>query len=137
MFFFLYQCEMGNCRVCFPFINIYQVQLHTIHLSVGDEIRTALVQHGEVPHPGGQVLHQPRVGADGGRHVAVEDGLHQPRELHRVGRDDGARVALQQPGVGRQVPQPVRVHHDGDVPGPIRGEHGLHQWRLTWRGPAP
>ena len=73
------------------------------------------MQHGEVPHPGGQVLHQPRVGADGGRHVAVEDGLHQPRELHRVGRDDGAGVALQLvlQKVASEFHPKVRNHGEG------------------------
>ena len=54
------------------------------HLSVGDEIGTALVEDGDVAHGGGQVLHQPRVRVHSGGHVLVEDSLDEPRELHRV-----------------------------------------------------
>ena len=45
----------------------------------------------------------------------LEDGLHQPRELHRVGRDDGAGVALQlvlQKGPSEANPK-VRNHGEG------------------------
>ena len=52
------------------------------------------MEDGDVAHPLGQVLHQPGVGVDTGGHVLVEDGLHQPRELHGVGCDHCSGVAL-------------------------------------------
>ena len=105
------------------------------HLSVGDEIRAALVEDGDVAHGGGQVLHQPRVRVHSWNHVLVEDGLDQARELHSVRSDHSPEegdllktdetfsiccspcVALEEAGVGGQMPEPIGVHHHGDVPG--------------------
>ena len=61
--------------------------------AVRDEIRGSLVEDGDVSHGVGEVLHYPGVGGDTGRHVSLQHSLHQPRELHGVGSDDGSGVA--------------------------------------------
>ncbi len=84
--------------------------------AVGDHVNAALVNDGDAAQSLGHLHDGLGIGVDLWGYLApLEDGVHEPRELHGVGREDGPLVALDHRGVVGEVPEAVRVYHEGNL----------------------